>query len=395
MLMTRNYLDEMLLQADSIDARYRKAVEQLLAANMADSEPRSSLFSIMKGVFPGELLQCRPELKGAWATPQGPSIPTYYPELHALNYEWYFTSQTAENLVQEFVSPHGLTVCLGTPTVASAAVRKDKNIILVDQNPAVLTRFPGLSWSSELHLMNAADAGRLSLKADALIFDSPWYLGDILAWLSASSCLVRLGGTIVFALYPSLIRPTAQLERDFVLEVASAIGDVKIMEDSLAYETPLFEAEALKACGFSFVGEWRRGDTVVIRDTRPLELSLPNLPCRSEVDGQWESFLIGSQVLKLRAKTQQESTRYFQSFLEPVGESFAFASVSVRHDRRNEADLWTSRNRVAKTRDRNTLRSILRQLQAGVTLHDALAPHANTLGLAGEDQMRAILLLEN
>jgi hypothetical protein len=394
MLMTRN-LDEMLSQADRVEAPYRRAVAQLLAVNVADCESRSSLFSRMRGVFPGDLLKCRPELKGAWEAPQGQSIPTYYPELHALNYEWYFTSQTAENLAQEFASPRGLTVCLGAPTVASAAVRTGKNIILVDQNPAVLKRFPELSCSSEVHVMNAVDAGRLSLRGDVLIFDSPWYLGDILPWLAASSCLVRPGGVIAFALYPPLIRPTAQLERDFVLEVASAIGDVQVIEDSLAYETPLFEAEALKACGFQYVGEWRRGDTVVIRDARPIELSLPNLPCRGEVDGQWESFQIGSQVLKLRAKTQQESTRHFQTFVEPVGESFTFASVSVRHDRRNEVDLWTSRNRVARTRDRNTLRSILRQLQAGVTLHEALTPYRNTLGLAGEEQMRVILFLEN
>lgn len=242
--------------------------------------------------------------------------------------------------------------------------------------------------------MDAVDAGRLSLKGDVVVFDSPWYLGDVLAWLAASSCLVRPGGMIVFALYPPLVRPTAQLERDFALEVASTIGEVQIIEDSLAYETPLFEAEALKACGFAHVGEWRRGDTVVIRDTHRMELSLPNLPCRSEVDGKWETFLIGSQVLKLRA-IEQKPNRHFQHFLEPVAEDFVFPSVSVRRDNRNEADLWTSRNRVAKTGDRYMLRSILRDLQAGLTLHDALAPYRNTLGLEGEEQMRRILFLEN
>lgn len=393
--MVRNYLDEMLSQADHLDAEYRAAVGRLLAPSLADAGPEFNIFAKARGVFPGDLLQYNPELKSARA-PQHTQAPrSYLPELHPLNYEWYFTPQTVERLDHEFASLHGLTVCMGVPTVASAAIARGKNLILIDQNPAVLARFPELSQLPELHLMDAADAGRLTLEADVLVFDSPWYLGDILAWLKASSYLVKRGGTIAFALYPPLLRPTALLERDFVLEIASAIGDVELTEDSLAYETPLFEGEALSACGLSFVGEWRRGDMVVIRNARQLEISLPSIARRGKIDGKWETFLLGSQTVKLRRRKETESPVQPSGFLEPIGETFLFPSVSIRHEKRGEVDLWTSRNRVARTRDLDRLRGILKQLQGGAGLHEALAMYRDELLLADENLMRSVLSLEN
>lgn len=51
MFMTRNYLNEMVSQADRLDTRYRTAVEQLLAENIRDSELYASIFSRMRGSF--------------------------------------------------------------------------------------------------------------------------------------------------------------------------------------------------------------------------------------------------------------------------------------------------------------------------------------------------------
>lgn len=393
--MMRNYLDEMQSRADHLEADYRAAVDRLLASSLAELGTGTSVFARMRGVFPADLLQYSPDLKSALMSRESRATKPYNPELHPLNYEWYFTSETAEKVDQEFVSRHGLTICLGVPTVASAAVSRGKKLILIDQNPAILARFPELGTLPELHLMDAADAGRLALEADVLVFDSPWYLGDILAWLRTASYLVKRGGTIIFSLYPPLLRPTASLEREFVLEIASAIGDLELTEDSLAYETPLFENEALTACGLCFVGDWRRGDLVVIRNAHQVELPLPSVPRRYEVDGEWETFLLGSQVVKLRKRAQQGAIDRPSVLLEPIGETYILPSVSVRNEKRADVDVWTSRNRVASTGDINTLRKILQQVQGGAALHDALTTYRDEQYLGDENKIRRVLALEN
>jgi hypothetical protein len=344
----------------------------------------------MRGVFPTEVVRYDPDLTTLFERTPAYSVAEYSPELHALQYEWYFTPSTARELSREFVTNRTITVCMGVPTVALAAVRERKNPILIDNNAHLLLRFPELTRASEVHIMDALRTSRIEFGADVAIFDSPWYIGDVLGWLKTASHVVRPGGTIVFALFPSLIRPAAILERDLIVEVASAIGKAEITEDALAYETPLFEHEALNASRLQ-VGDWRRGDLVVIKNVKANANRFPAAPSRREIDGPWQTFLIGRQIVK----TRNSARVLADELLARVGESFVFPAVSARDAARSEIHVWTSRNRVAAVADSRVLADILSRIADGASLGSAVQTYESTFGHGIGPQLSTFLGLED
>jgi len=381
--------------AGQLELQYRQAVGQKLTDIISTFHSSSVVFSKMRGAFPSDVVEYSAGLKFRCQSPNDQTIPAYNPQLHALSYEWYFTGCSANEISREFVSRRGLTICMGVPTVASAAIAGNKNVVFIDKNAHSLIRFPELMRASEVHVMDAVQARRVSLKADALVFDPPWYAGDTLAWLRVASHLVKPGGTILFALYPSLVRPTAKLERDLILEVASTIGSVNVVEDSLAYETPLFEHEALKACGVFCVGNWRHGDLVVVKNSRPMRTPVFALPLRSEVDGRWKTFLIGPQVVKVRNSLSNLAHASDQIFLSTISGSFVFPAVSARNGTRESIHVWTSKNRVAGVANVKALSDILGKIASGVCLGSAVQSYEGQFGMDIRGQLNAFLGLED
>ena len=243
--------------------------------------------------------------------------------------------------------------------------------------------------------MDALEAGRLRIQSDVVLFDAPWYLADVVGWLFAASQLVKLGGTIVFALYPPLLRPTSQLERNFLLDLASSIGSVRIEEDAIVYETPLFEQEALKSFGLPCVSEWRRADVVSVTLCNHGAYSLSHSFVRSSIDGDWISFVVDEQVVKVRSRPSlPPNCDRIKDILQPVGTNFLFSSVSARSAQRDCIDVWTSRNRVASSSNTDVLCHILGRLARGESLNRAVRAYASLLPMDCERQMREFLVME-
>jgi len=378
-----------------ITAQYEVEVQETLARALAECASPIGVFSKMRGMFPSEVILrergriLRSERSSAVRPPK------YHPELHALDYEWYFTNTTARSLSHEFASESGLTICLGAPRVAAAAIRASRRVVSIDKNPCVLTRFPVLNKSEEVHIMDATDAGRIGMQADVVVFDSPWYLPDTIAWLLSASKLIKRGGSIVFALYPPLVRATAKVERELVLEIASSMGAVEIQEDGLVYETPLFEHEALEGSGLRGLNEWRRADLVRVAMGRPMADTDLGLLRRPMIDGTWRSFVIGDQVVKVRSRSLElNSHRQLNGLLRPLGDSFLLESVSVGVPQRKLVDVWTSRNRVAASSDTRLLSLILRRLARGESLRQAVRRYVSEIPTEFEHQMHDLLALE-
>ena len=386
----KNLLAPSQISPDQLDIRYRlKVAEQLKDAVGHGNCSASDIFSKMRGVFPSDVVEYSPGLKTQSDVASNPSVIEYGPELHALHYEWYFTPSVAQELNREFAGNQTLTVCLGVPTVASAAVSQHKAVIFIDRNAQTLIRFPELMRASEIHIMDAARARGVVSSADVLIFDPPWYPADTLSWLEEASHIVRPGGTVAFALYPSLTRPTAVLERELILEIASMIGTVDVVQDALAYDTPLFEREALKACGI-YAGDWRRGDLVTIRGVKPVASPVSCGPCRADIDGLWRTFLIGSQVVKLR-----NHSSWADVLLSTIGDSFVFGAVTARNATRDRIHVWTSRNRVAEVGSTDALSDILQQIASGAPLDLAVRGYEGKFRTDIRGQLNEFLGLES
>jgi hypothetical protein len=191
-------------------------------------------------------------------------------------------------------------------------------------------------------------------------------------WATIAEKLVKPSGILAFSLFPPLVRPTATAERQKILEFVSSIGDVEIVEDALVYETPLFEKEALRAAGVEDTGNWRRGDLVLVRVRRASRIEKEQPLLGSHTRLKWRTLVVSGQVVKIRLQRQGK-----HGPSEPISNvgslpSFVYPTVSARDALRDQIDLWTSRNRVARVDDLELVTTVLARMQHGASLREGM-----------------------
>ncbi len=317
-----------------------------------------------EGAFPSIVLE---RLEQLGRRPRyGPEVKNesrfpYGPELHPLDFEWYFTEATASIIASSVRAQSGRILCLGTPTVAMALSEVGRNSTLVDRNPLVILRLAGNRGTTiiESKLVNLEDFAGFRPSYDAVIFDAPWYSDSLRLWLWHATRAVKPGGRVVFVLFKKLLRPSAATEREQVLDLVHQIGQMERIPDAVRYETPLFERVALQGKGIRGLPSWRTADLVSI----VVKQAMQNRPTARK-DPDWDTFLIQHQVIKVRRIDDHECTP--SAFLiQPVDgyETFVYDSVSQRDPMRDQVSLWTSRNRIARVGKRRRLVRLLSELQ--------------------------------
>jgi hypothetical protein len=340
----------------SIDDAYEKTLAEVLNG-IPESDDLRTAAQRGRGLFPAEVkrwfLEHRdhkfPLVDTAWRNDSAP----IRPELHMLDGEWYFTDETSRTLADSV--PHGSSLLLGVPTVAAAM--KEPGSLLIDNSPFILRRFPrsATRWIK-------ADVRTVKPGAgyDAAVVDPPWCMAALYGWMWTASQAVRPGGVIYAPLLGECTRPAAARQRDLLLEYLSASGEVTVDRDLVEYAVPLFEHRALVAASAPVDGPWRRADLLQLR----VRTALPAPPAVAEdasVLGDWETYLLGRQVVKLRKPVRSAPGSNLIAPLEALG-GYALTSVSRRDGNLRHVDLWTSRNAVAKVLDFAAVRSALRQL---------------------------------
>jgi hypothetical protein len=314
------------------------------------------------------------------------------PELHPLDFEWYFTSDCAEQIARLLAEQAEEVLCLAAPTVAEAVARRGRGALLLDNNPLIKLRLPSDLPSLRFKVCNLYDPLPVSGPFPVAFFDAPWYTEPLLYWLWQASRAVSRGGTVAFSLFPTLLRPSAEAERSRILAQAGALGEVRIDEEALAYETPLFEQEALARCGIHVPESWRRGDLVLVRVYEKPQTSPPVAAPSAD---EWETFLVGPQVVKLRERERGGGDDFIIAPLEGL-EDYVFPTVSLRDRRRAQIDLWTSRNRVARVGRRGPVAHALGRFAEGLSDEDvAKSPELSSLNAAERESLltnlRAVL----
>jgi hypothetical protein len=266
------------------------------------------------------------------------------PELHPLDYEWYFTPEADSRLTEELRLWPDPIACLGTPTVAMALAEQGREVTLLDRNPLIAQRMH-LPSNLEFRIVDLLDPVVIHGKFGAAVFDAPWYPDEAAWWLWQAANVVRPGGGIAFSLLPRWVRPSAEREREQILEAAAAAGTARVKGGLLAYSTPRFEAEALHFHGTQVLAQWRVSDLVLISEVSGRGKAPPKVPRHEE---QWQTWVVGQQVVKLRAG---RLTSDFVLSPVPGVDDWTYTTVSRRDVGRRFIDLWTSRNRVARVGD--------------------------------------------
>ena len=347
---------------------YCRELDRLIEAAFASNE-RSTLADVVRsceGAFPTDIVRRIRSL--GFAASISPSDidlrDRSKPELHVLDFEWPFSRQTVDGLC-ELIGARSANL-IGLPNIAESLDQTDS--VLVERNPFAITRNPRLARRGNFVIKDVLDLKTADIEArEVVAFDAPWYYDEVLLWLSRAASIVQRPGLILFTLFPRLTRPSAEDERGLVLSYAERLGKVRVHHEAVSYVTPRFEFEALVASNVPPLNAWRIGDLVTVEVSGRSDMQLPLLGRVTVARENWQSFRVGSQVVKLRRS--QEHRRAAKQWIGAVNQvvDWRLPSVSARDERRRDIDLWTSRNRVATVFDYAAVTEVLERVRINPT----------------------------
>lgn len=289
------------------------------------------------------------------------------PVPHPLDFEWRFTPSTCSRLLAEAVtlaSEKDPVVLLGTPSLAAkSSTRSDiGRFVTLDTNPAMLEYLGRCCPRVRAYRFDAARDRLPDLPpAGVVVADPPWYPEHMKSFLWTASHLCKNHGHVLLCLPPMGTRPGIGAERDALISWATLRGleCLHVHKGIAAYQTPLFEHNALRTQEIEAPLDWRRADLAIFQ--RRTGMPTTPRPVVEAVSGTWHEETLGRVRLRLRS----QSTQVFDPRLASLIGGDVLPSVSSRHPLREHVDVWTSGNRVFECRNTSILRSILTAIRTG------------------------------
>lgn len=294
---------------------------------------------------------------------------------HPLDFDWRFTETTITTLwelARELAHPHDAIALLGVPSLAERAAEGrvwDGQMLFLDKNTPRISR---LVSSLDLRVFDILRDSPPAANVALVFADPPWYEDESLGFLWCAAAICRPGAYVAMSIPPVETRPGILEERARIERAAGTIGLrlSRIIPSFLRYETPFFEANAMRAAGTRMPSEWRTGDLALyIRENVALG-ARPALP----VEEVWTERTIGHSRIRLRAGNSSVPESPILLSLVPGN---VLPTVSRRDPRRDQANVWTSGNRIFHCTSPQTL---LRILDAVIGQSDPTKTIAQGLG---------------
>lgn len=362
---------------------FNARIDAWVVAAMKSGTPSfSELLRALPGVYPTAVLSAidralarktiRPECaecfrrEAAIGGDKSPCRRSHLPLPHPIDYEWRFSpraSQELLDLANTISEPEDDIVLFGTPSVAFEAMSHpmDRRVSFFGPDNSVTRRLLALNDAMESPLKIGLCTDVMPRDtAQVVILDPPWYLDFVRPMIVSATKACRQGGFIFASLPPVGARASAALDRKHLFQLAARLG-LEIQNEyplSVEYDTPFFEANALKAAGVSALRTWRRGDLVILCKRHPAAVLQPRCTSRPT---RWREVQIGQMRLFISI-AQRTGTLGLISLIE----SDILPSVSRRDERRRAALVWTSGNRIFGSEDTElTIAAALQAAQFG------------------------------
>jgi len=291
---------------------------------------------------------------------------------HPLAFDWRFTLISAERVLDELMESSrndDRVLLLGCPSVywLGTSKRLPRDFMLLDLHGSVLnddTNKHERSIQSVDLMKNTLDVPR----ADVVLADPPWYFDEAMAFLASAAHALVVGGTLLFCYGSHGMRPGAFEEQERLIAFAESLGLEWVNSEllSLSYVTPYFEYNALKAAGFNHIpSHWRKGDLLRFRkNTHNVNRTL--VP-KGEQSDWFRSCISGIEIWMRRDDCVLETPELIRILPGDI-----LPSVSRRNARRNEAQVWTSGNRVFRCKNIPALFDITQAIERGENPHDRI-----------------------
>jgi len=382
----------MTMAENAIDSIFEARVDAWVAeATRDEARTFPQLLRALPGVYPTAVLAAidraaaknilHPEQadrlrhEAATGEDRSPCRRSLLPLPHPIDYEWRFSPTAGRELLDlssTLSRQQDEIVLLGTPSVAHEAMSHpmDRRVSFLGPDNAVTRRLFALNgaMNAPLHIGLCTDVPQRDT-AQVVIIDPPWYLDFVRPMVMTATMLCRDGGYILASLPPAGARAKAALDRARLFQLASRLS-LEVHEEyplSVEYDTPFFEANALKAAGVAALRAWRRGDLVILRklqsrSTHQTRSTTHPSPWREVQVGQMRLFIGTAPKTGDRA-------------LLPLIPGNILPTVSRRDERRREAIVWTSGNRIFGSQDAEL--TVAAALQAAQSDHEhpSVQPH--------------------
>jgi hypothetical protein len=359
----------------AMQSEYQERI-RLWIADALEGAPFPSFGDVVRalpGVYPSDVsreldrlgvLQGLKAKKGVMVN-RATTRPHRLPVPHPLDYDWRFTEESSEFLLKEILQaagPSGKAILLGAPTLFRAACSTElsNRCVLLDRCAETVAAMAGIN--ARIFGVDVVRDELPALEAQIVVADPPWYEEFAKAFLWASSNFVSLGGVVLLSTPPLGTRPGVDLEWQRTTEFAKQAGlELQEVQQSLRYQSPPFEINALRAAGHSEIDcHWRPG--LLARFTKAGNAGIPRPDIADDHTAWMERSAFGVRI-RLRNKTEIGSVN---PTLSELVSGDILDSVSRRDLRRRDADVWTSGNRIFGCSDTCTLAYVIEAIAGGL-----------------------------
>lgn len=176
---------------------------------------------------------------------------------------WDFCAEHISTIAAYIVNSKRRTCLLGVPSLVPflSATSESRPHVLVDLRVPITESTKSVTClPKDIITLSGRE---LSEAFDLCVLDPPWYVSNYIKWIDIGGSYCRDGGIIAFALLGRLTRPTADSDREEILEYCRTRGlSVKIHKKIVLYDTPSFERHMLWRAGIPPV-PWKRADLVI------------------------------------------------------------------------------------------------------------------------------------
>jgi hypothetical protein len=221
-------------------------------------------------------------------------------EEHQLDYDWRFAEESATWLAA-FARSATNVLLLGCPSLAAVLGGLGRQGQVVERNPNYISGAKSFKVSyADLRFDNPALGGP---SFSHTFVDPPWYPQELLHWTNFGLSRTKMGGSLLFSLWPDSVRPSAQDEHHRILAAMSEVGKLEHL-GRVSYRIPHFEREAHRADSSSASG--REG--LVFRLTKNGHRLMEVEPFQKSAS-EWLRFTLSGEQLAILVN-QEENTHH-------------------------------------------------------------------------------------
>jgi hypothetical protein len=174
---------------------------------------------------------------------------------------------------------------------------------------------------------------------DFCVVDPPWYPQEFLSWMNTGLSMTKVNGTVLFTLWPTSVRPSAEKEHQAIFEALSTVGTIEAL-GNVKYELPTFEEMTLRKAELSPPQREGLLFKFVKREDRLL-----NVPPFEPASSKWLRFTVSGEQLAIKidqSLKEVEANGLFE--IEPL----ILPTTSRRDPILSRINIWTSQNIVAR-----------------------------------------------